>query len=325
MGKKTQVKLKKQSIAGLGQSEKIDNHDSTIIEHSGKTVESNVTVFIDSANTQSDILKVSPIKSSNIDEYTKRVASNLIEKYEVDLYRICETFYDAVEGRLNLRDLLTTYPLFNARVSAAETSPEAKKYEFLEALSGDFLLPIRHKLILNVCELISALFVKWGIFNRQKYEFRYTIRCKSLRIFDVNKIRSQCFNTETLWFSLVVNAGLLPEITTTELKQYSHLLEEQTNTVFELLLKNHFVCIPSIEDAVGIRSKEFRKKCMDREPLRYLGVNEYFQLRKPNFISGIVYKKKYQEICKLVMSMEELELIYRKFEKELVGRFLLLL
>ena len=256
--------------------------------------------------------------------YIAKFESTMIEKFEVDLYHICEKYHEFLNRNMTLKDLLITYPMFNIERLGDFSEDYDSNFtsDFSSCLANDSLLPVRHKVIQSLCELISALFVKWGVFSKQNYEFRYNIRCQLIKVLDLKKIGEKCFNIETLWFSVAINEGLLPEVATKKLIQYGKLMEEQTNLVFDELLKHYYVCDPSIEDVIGTNNSRFRKRYMNRKPLPLIGDNNYIRLSKPGFLQRKLCRSKNDKINRLAAMIKDLERINRIFEKELVGRFL---
>lgn len=283
-------------------------------------------IYTNEENSNPDIALESTL--NQIDYFINRVKPKIIEEYEVELYQIKEKYHESSCGELKISDLIKSFPLFcipENHDSSQCISLNSDEENFKETLYKDRLLPIRHKLINNLCDLISALLVKWNIFNKAKYEFRTNIRSQVIKILDVKTICSKPLNIEILWFCTAIKEKLLPQFLTVELCQYSDLLESQVNEVFKMLTEDFIQCIPSIEDAVGVKSRAYRKKCMKKEPIPYLGINTYTELKSPTIIGKLFQKKKLQESITLTSAIEDLESIYRIFEKELIGRFLLIL
>ncbi|OMJ89157.1 hypothetical protein SteCoe_8787 [Stentor coeruleus] len=265
---------------------------------------------------------------SQIDYFINKAKQKIIEEYEVQLYYIKEKYHESFCGELKISDLIMSFPLFYIQESLENSqciSLNSDEENFKETLIKDSLLPIRHKIISDLCNLISALLVKWNIFNKVKYEFRTNIRSQIIKIFDLKTICRKPFNIEILWFCTAIKEKLLPQFLTVELCQYSDLLESQANEVFKILTSDFIPCIPTIEDAVGINSRAYRKKFMKNEPIPYLGINTYTELKRPTLIGKLFQKRKLQESIALTSAIEDLESIYRIFEKELIGRFLLIL
>ncbi|OMJ79284.1 hypothetical protein SteCoe_20754 [Stentor coeruleus] len=265
---------------------------------------------------------------NQIDYFIKKVKLKIIEEYEVKLYHIKEKYHESSCEELRISDLIMTFPLFcipesleNSQCLSFNSDDEC----FKETLFKDKLLPIKHKIISDLCDLISALLVKWNIFSKAKYEYRTNIRSQAIKIFDIKTLCSKPFNIEILWFCIAIKEKLLPQFLTIKLCQYSDLLENQANCIFKMLIDNFIECIPSIEDAVGIKSRAYRKKCMKNEPIPYLGINTYTELKRPTLIGKLFQKQKLQESIALTNAIEDLESIYRMFEKELIGHFLLIL
>lgn len=263
-----------------------------------------------------------------IDIFTNNIKPRLIEEYEIQLYYIKEKFHESSCGDLKISDLLLSFPIFHMTGNLDNETYLIKTSisdDSSSTLSKDNLLPIRHKIMVKLCEIISALLVKWNIFNKQKYEYRTNIRSQNIKIIDMKSINSNIFNIEIIWFCAAINQKLLSQISTTELHQYSELLENQINNVFSLMMNDFKQCIPSIEDAVAIRSRNYREKCLKRKPVPFIGKNSYMELKYPSLIRKLYYKKKISESVALASAIVDLENIYRIFEKELIGRFLLII
>ncbi|OMJ67052.1 hypothetical protein SteCoe_35885 [Stentor coeruleus] len=263
-----------------------------------------------------------------IDTFANNIKPKLIEEYEIQLYYIKEKFHESSCGELKISDLLLSFPMFRNAGNIEDDNFLVKTPaidDSFNILSRDSLLPIRHKIMVELCEIISALLVKWNIFNKQKYEYRASIRSSNIKIIDMKIINSNTFNIEIIWFCAAIKEKLIPQLTTTELYQYSELLQNQTNNVFRLMIDDYKECIPSIEDAVGIKSRNYREKCLKRKPVPFIGMNCYTELKYPSLIRKLYYKKKLSESVALANAIVDLENIYRMFERELIGRFLLII
>ena len=105
--------------------------------------------------------------------------------------------------------------------------------------------------------------------------------------------------------------------------QLAELLENQTNVVFGRLLRNKYTCDPSIEDAIATFSKSYRRHLLKREPKEVDNKSDYFKLKLPTLFDKIRCKKN-ESLKELVKLFKELEVSYRLFENELIGRFVLM-
>ena len=138
------------------------------------------------------------------------------------------------------------------------------------------------------------------------------------------QINSKCFNLDTLWFCSAIKEENMASLANSNLLQYAEVLESQANYVLSLLLETKYECIPSIEDAVGLNSAKYRKIYMKKKPVPFLGNNQYKRLKKPGFFNKICCKNRFKNDVFLIQMIVELEYCYRLFERELIGRFILI-
>jgi hypothetical protein len=257
----------------------------------------------------------------------KEVQCNIIEKYEVDLYYISEKYHESHCGPVSLNDVFKCHLLFNTSPNELfndSDREEEMKNSFQALLKKDSMIYIRYKIIQDLCHLISSLLLKWGLYKRSKYDYKFIGRSQSAKVLEINKMNLTCFSIETLWFCVAIKEKYLKTISNQSLMQHAEILDDQTNKVFNKLLEVKYNCIPSVEDAVGVVSKQYARRYMKRSPVPYIGKNEYQRLKLPNLISKMVFKSHYNSVLELYDMFKDLETSYRTFEKELIGRFLLM-
>lgn len=269
-------------------------------------------------------LKILASTSNNFEEYFLVVTNTIIEKYEVDLYKIIEVFYETGCEPIKAMQLLLSHAMHNFDKNSDPLGYSDLQSSIIDVVGSNSISTMSYKIIKNLCDFFSALFIKWNIFKKPRYEYRNSRRIEYMRVIEMSKFTSKCLNIETMWFCVAITSNNMKEISTKQLRQYAGLLENQFNKTVAKFLEEHFVCIPSIEDAVGLKSKQYRTLYMSQEPTPFLGENHYQDLKLPSFFKKILRKKTCGKILELVTLVEELEMAYRAFEKELIGRFFLI-
>ena len=264
------------------------------------------------------------IEDNHLDTYIQEIKSTIIEKYEVDLYNTIEKFYDTSCKSLRTKDLLLTHLIYNFEQNSDSRLEDDLQSSLTLTVSNDPVAPIKYHIIRDLSQILSALLVKWNIFKIERYEYRYSRRVEYLKIIEIEKFTRACINIETLWFCVAISKKCIKEIATRQLMQYAEILENHLDKVLSKLMEERFVCIPSIEDAIALKSKKYRQLYAKHDPVPFLGENNYLELKMPTFIIKKLWKNRYQRIIEIENLLVELEIAYRTFEKELIGRFFLI-
>ena len=288
------------------------------------------STFPPQANLKSLVSEADPTnrlyhpEDDHLEFYIQTIKSTLIEKYEVDLYKIIEKFYDTSCKSVKTRDLLLTHLIYSFEQCSDSRFEDDLQSSLTLTVSNDPLAPVKYNIICDLCHLISALLVKWNIFKIERYEYRYSRRVEYLKVIEISKFTKGCINIETLWFCVAISKKCMKELANRELMQYAEILLDHLDRVFNKLLEEKFVCIPSIEDAVALKSRKYREMYLKQDPVPFLGENTYLELNMPSFIKKKLWKKYYWRVIELENLLRDLEIAYRTFEKELIGRFFLI-
>jgi len=253
-----------------------------------------------------------------IKDYIKGVKSEPMTKYEKSLYLITKNYFKYNPGKIRIDDLVLAYPLIDhANFFEGFQDSECIQRQLHKNSEKDFFLSKKFELIKKLVELISALSVKWGIFKAHKYSFRYNHRSQCSKFLDLQRMNTTCYNVETLWFCTSIKKGLLNELSNTTLKQFSEILADQTNQIFEKLLILEWA---NPKDLLSQKSKcPFTKSKPNIDCSK-----TYIDLKIPNLFCRLFCRKNLEFSSKLKSLISDFESCYRGFERELIGRFITL-
>lgn len=253
-----------------------------------------------------------------IKNYIKAVKSEPMIKYEKDLYLITKSYFKCNPGKVVINDLVLAYPLFDhANFFKGFQDSEYLLGSLNKNVDKDIFLSKRFELLKRLLELISALSVKWGIFKAHKYSFRYNHRSQCSKFLDLQKMNTTCYSIETLWLCTSIKKRLLNELSNTTLKQYSEILSDQTNQLFEKLL---ILKWGNPEDLLSQKSKCPFTKLIQKNNCH----KTYIDLSIPSLIRRLLCCKKFEYSSKFKSLLSDFEFCYRGFERELIGRFMTL-
>lgn len=131
---------------------------------------------------------------------------------------------------------------------------------------------------------------------------------------------------ETLWLSVAVQTPPFRDILDESVKQYASILQGQTLKTVRMLLRMNEECdfsaFPSIEGIVAAKQSKMIDKYglwpdFDSKPIPYQ------RLRQPSGLIARCFKNPTQYKAQILQEhLAELELVYRTFERDLIGNIL---
>lgn len=231
-----------------------------------------------------------------------------IENCDAELSSIMSDFNSLKLDSITLSTAYFGHLIFNINKFQFYMSPQ--RYSNIESyiqvlVSDDPILSKKFDILTRLNVLVSNLLIKWKIFVSEKYDHRLFGLAKFVAFLDINDINKSGINLDVLWLCMAIRQEPLKKISTPTLIQYSLLLEFQADSLYSSLLEINDSSI-SYSSLISTINKSIKK------------------IKLSNFFRVLCRNSKTPSVNKIYNLLVEFEQVYRKFEREMLGRLIIL-
>lgn len=260
-----------------------------------------------------------------------QVKKQRIEVLEASLYNIGMTYnLDFLGADLPITVLDTMHHIYQLKRIEPELDIEEIQllnHSIEEVLERYPLALVEYKLYSKICELVSALSIRWGVAVFENYSYRYTSRVSNVKLLDLEVLNSDIYTVECLWLAIALRYSPIDEIIDDNVIQYAQLLRSSMDEVVRIIvhLNNEadFIKVPSLEGYFAAKFPILAER-MKWQPNYLVRSAPYHELSQPEGFFANCFKPKFQSInLQLKRRIEDLDICYRSFERALISCVLL--
>jgi hypothetical protein len=234
---------------------------------------------------------------------------------ELELYRASVLFSDIFTTEVTLSSVPALHHLYILRDQQDQLNPvqtEDLSVE-LDSVGVDNPVAVReYKLLGQLIELCSGLAVRWKVYRPENFLYRQTGQRLKVQFLDFLALGEDIYTLECLWLAHLVQIPPLSTLTDDAVKQFSLVLLSHTRKLFTSLCQ--------VNDG-------------DKETLAVLETQLAGNRKsQPTACLSLEYRGKWVPCCCLSPGqhrvrvlrglLEDFDLVYRTFEKELIGSLL---
>lgn len=265
---------------------------------------------------------------SLLKSYSDSVSLIPIEKYEIDLYEISREFHATLFSNpikiICIKRIHHLLKLTNKNIPIPEISDDQIAYNINDVIRTKPLLLSQYKLFESMLQIWNGLLVKWQITKVNNFEYRFSGRGLNVRMLDLVDMNKSFLNIDVIWIATQLFESPLDDLADFHLSECAKVLNDQievTLACFFDLNPRGFDPEYKIRSTVAYYSKAYRKFVDEANPEPNLTNYNHKRLRMFTGIAKCFWSND-QKLEAAKKKLQELEVVYRMFEKNLIARIL---
>lgn len=251
-----------------------------------------------------------------------------IEKFEIDLFELSKKFNKELFGKtIDIESVAKIHHILkaaNKEVNLLDVSEKKITLAIKNLLKSKPFMLCQYQTFCSMITIFDGLLVKWNIAIFKNYDYRYSGRALNVRMLDLGDISSSFLNINILWISTQLFEPPLNSISNSKLLELARILHDQikkTIRIFLFLNPKQIDEFYDIEKSIAFKSEKFWKWSGDQCPEENITNFKHVELK---MLTGLArcFGSNDQRVEFAYKALEDLEVIYRSFEKTLIGSIL---